>query len=159
MLGQGSRARPCSATAPGQVRSLDDLAGPQQAPRRDALLVAHHVQVVVHPVAEIAVQVPGFTEHGGVAGGAAPEGVRPGVGRSRVRLHLRDADGDGAVAGRPGQCAAEQQRCEVEDGAAEPVTGCSCEAGKVHREIVPRSRPARLRAQPERLLAANARGR
>ena len=127
---------PRSATAPGQARALDNLTSPQQTPRRDTRLVAHHVQVVVHPIADIAVQMPGLPEHGGVAGGAAPEGVRPRVGGPGIGLHLRDADRDGAVTGAPNQGAAEQQRREVENGTTEPVAGGACETGQVHGAIV-----------------------
>ena len=113
----------------------------------------------MHPVAEIAVQVTGLPEHGGVAGGAAPEGVRPGVDGPGVGLHLRDADRDGAVTGGPGQRTAEQQRRELQDGATEPVAGGACETGQVHEGIVPRPDPG---AGPpshltERLLAAGRR--
>ena len=80
--------------------------------------------------------MPGFPKHGGVAGGAAPEGVRPRVDGPGIGLHLRDADRDGAVTGAPNQGAAEQQRREVENGTTEPVAGGACETGQVHGAIV-----------------------
>ncbi|GAA0673629.1 hypothetical protein GCM10009548_48960 [Streptomyces malaysiensis subsp. malaysiensis] len=58
-------------------------------------------------------------EHHGVALGAAPVGVRAGVGRARVRLDLGQAQFDRSVRGAPDQDAAQEVGRDLEDGSVE----------------------------------------
>ena len=107
----------------------EDLAGAQQHTARLALGTAHQVEAEPHPVDEVHVRVTRRAEHRGVALGTPPEGVRAGVGLSRVRLDLGDAQDDAALVARTDEVAAEQfggdlQDGAVEEGAARGVCGC-----------------------------------
>src|SRR4051812_14374212 len=79
------------------LEAVDDLAGAQQDRARLALRPAGHVAAVVHAVGEVDVEVTGWTEHHGVPLRHAVEGVRAGVVRSVVRLHLGEPYRDSPV--------------------------------------------------------------
>ena len=99
----------------GDLDAVDDLAGADQHRARGPGRTAPDVAAHVHAVGEVAVQVPGRSEHHRVARRLAAEGVRAGVVRAVVRLDLGETYGDVAVP-EPG---VEQSRCRVEHRAGQ----------------------------------------
>ena len=114
------------SAAAGDVGSLQHVPGPDEATVGLAWFSGDEVQRVVHSVGEVAVQVPGWTEHGLVPIRHTPIGVRAGVAFTGVRLDLGYLNGYSAVVIRALQDAAENFGCEFEH-----LAGKKCPVGGV----------------------------
>ena len=88
-----------SALSPdaGDVGTSHHVSRPDETTIWLAWLSGDEVQRVVHSVGEVAVEVPGGTEHCLISIRLAPIGVRAGVAFTRIRLDLGNSNGHSAI--------------------------------------------------------------
>src|SRR5674476_1527 len=102
-LGQARRASgqipvaDAISTRTGQLEPVDHFPGPHEHPVGDAYRTADQVRAPMHPIREVDVQSPRLAEHHPGARGGPSEGMRPGVVRPAIRLHLGETDRDTRV--------------------------------------------------------------
>ena len=96
------------------IGSFEHVSGSNETTVGLAWLSGDEVHRVVHSVGEVAVQVPGGTEHGLIPIGHTPIGVRAGVAFTGIRLDLGYSNGHSAIVIRALQDAAENFGCELE---------------------------------------------
>ena len=118
---QGNLSWSAFAPAAGDIAPLQHISGPDETTIWLTWLSGDEVQRVVHTVGEVAVEVPGGTEHGLISIRHAPKGVRAGVAFTGVRLDLGYSNGHSAIIIRALQDAAEYVGCEIEH-----LTGKKC---------------------------------
>ncbi len=102
------------STAAGDVGSFQHVSCSDETSVGLAWVSGDEVQRVVHSVGEVAIEVPGGTEHGLIPIRHTPIGVRAGVAFTGIGLDLGDANGYSAIVIRVLQDAAENFGCEFE---------------------------------------------
>ena len=117
-VGDG-RGSACHAALPGEVCAFEDFAGADEHPCAASRTVGHDVDREVHPVDEIAVQVPTGAEHGRIALCSAAKSVRTGVRAADVGFDLGDAQCNGSVGTRVDENSAKKIRGEGKGRAEE----------------------------------------
>lgn len=111
---QGNLSWSAFAPAAGDIAPLQHISGPDETTVGLTWLSGDEVQRVVHTVGEVAVEVPGGTEHCLISIRHAPKGVRAGVAFTRISLDLGYSNGHSAIIIRALQDAAEYFGCEIE---------------------------------------------
>ena len=79
---------------------------------------------MVHSVGEVAVQVPGGTEHRLIPIRLAPVGVRAGVEFTRIRLDFGDPNRHNPIGIGALKHAAKNFRCDIEHVSGEETSTC-----------------------------------
>ena len=102
------------STAAGDIGSFQHVSCPDETTVGLAGPSGNEVQCVVHSVGEVAVEVPGWTEHCLIPIRHTPIGMRAGVAFTGIRLDLGYSNGHSPVVIRALQDAAENFGCEIE---------------------------------------------
>ncbi len=115
IIEERSLAHPRLATLARHLRTLNDVAGPDETRLRLTRVAHHDIDGVMQAIDEVAVQVPRGPEESPVARGHTPIGVRPGIARTAVGLDLRDTKSDTHLTFGSTKYGVEKCRCHLED--------------------------------------------